>query len=145
MNNQTKSNSRLSNPWVYFVATFAWTWLIWGVAILKGLTMETGAVFGLLGVIGPMVMGIAFTYLTRDRAGWRDYWKRVIDFKRISARWYLVIFLFVPILIILSALLDVISGGSGATWGEAARNLLTNPVSIIPSILFASLIPFIEE
>jgi len=145
MNNQTKSNSALSSPWIYFVATFAWTWLIWGVAILMGATIETGAVYGLLGVIGPMVMGIAFTYLTRDREGWRDYWKRVIDFKRISGKWYLVIFLFVPILIILSALLDVISGGSGATWGEAARNLLTNPVSIIPSILFASLIPFIEE
>ena len=145
MSNQTKSNSRLSSPWAYFIATFAWTWLIWGVAILMGATIETGAVFGLLGVIGPMVMGIAFTYLTRDQEGRRDYWKRVIDFKRIPGKWFLVIFLFVPILIILSALLDIITGGSGATWGEAARNVLTNPVSILPSILFASLIPFIEE
>jgi len=140
-----KARSILSNPWIYILATFTWTWLIWGVAILTGATMETGAVYGLLGVIGPMVMGIAFTYLTRDREGRRDYWKRVIDFKRIPGRWYLVIFLFVPVLNILSALFDVISGGSGATWGEAARNLLTNPLSIIPSILFATLIPFIEE
>src|SRR5215216_1660767 len=145
MNNQTNSNSILSTPWFYFVATFAWTWLIWGVAILTGATMETGAVYGLLGVIGPMVMGISLTYLTRDREGRLDYWKRVIDFKRIPGKWYLVIFLFVPILIILSALLDVINGGYGATWGEAARNLLSNPLSIIPSILFSSLIPFIEE
>jgi hypothetical protein len=39
----------------------------------------------LLGVLGPMVTGIWFTYLTRDRAGRRDYWARVIDVKRI--RW----------------------------------------------------------
>ena len=143
--NKNSSKSMWCRPWVYFVATFAWTWLIWGVAILKGLTMETGAVFGLLGMIGPMVMGIAFTYLTRDREGRRDYWKRVIDFKRIPGRWYLVIFLFVPVLNVLAALLDVMTGGSGATWGEAARNVLSNPVSIIPSILFASLIPFLEE
>src|SRR3990172_8899633 len=115
MNNQTKSNSTLSSPWIYFLATFAWTWLIWGVAILMGATMETGAVFGLLGVIGPMVMGISFTYLTRDQEGRRDYWKRIIDFKRIPGRWYLVIFLFVPILNILAALLDVMTCGSGAT------------------------------
>lgn len=146
MNENLKTTRpKLAAPWIYFVATFAWTWLIWGVAILMGATMETGAVFGLLGVIGPMVMGISFTYLTRDQQGRRDYWKRIIDFKRIPGRWYLVIFLFVPVLNILAALLDVISGGSGATWGEAARNVFSDPVSILPSILFASLIPFLEE
>jgi membrane protease YdiL (CAAX protease family) len=92
-----------------------------------------------------MVTGIAFTYLTRDKAGRRDYWKRIIDFKRIPFKWYPVIFLFVPALNSLAALLDRMTGGSGATWGESALNLLTDPASIIFSILFASMIPFIEE
>jgi membrane protease YdiL (CAAX protease family) len=111
------------------------------------LSMETaaGLVLVLLAALGPMVMGIAFTYLTRNRDGRRDYWKRIIDFKRIPARWYLVIFLFVPILNGLAALLDVLIGGTGATWGETALNALTNPASIILSILFATLFPFIEE
>lgn len=145
MNEKTKST--LATPWIFFVATFAWTWLFWGMAILLGANMETamGLVLLLLGVMGPMVTGIGFTYLTRDKEGRRDYWKRIISFKRIPARWYLVIFLFVPVLNILAALLDVLTGGSGATWGEAALNLVSNPLSIIPSILFASLIPFIEE
>lgn len=145
MNEKTKST--LATPWIFFVATFAWTWLFWGVAILLGANMETamGLVLLLLGVMGPMVTGIGFTYLTRDKEGRRDYWKRIISFKRIPARWYLVIFLFVPVLNILAVLLDVLTGGSGATWGEAALNLVSNPLSIIPSILFASLIPFIEE
>jgi membrane protease YdiL (CAAX protease family) len=117
------------------------------VAIITGATVETaaGGIPMLLGVIGPMVTGIAFTYLTRDREGRRDYWKRVIDFKRIPGKWYLVIFLFVPILNVLAALVDVVAGGTGATWGEAARNVLTDPSSIVLSILFSSLIPFIEE
>lgn len=138
---------KLAAPWIYFVTTYAWTWLIWGIAILLGVSMEaaTGFVILLLGVIGPMVTGIGFTYLTRDKEGRRDYWKRIISFKRIPARWYLVIFLFVPVLNILAALLDILTGGSGATWGEAARNFIPNPLSVIPSILFASLIPFIEE
>ena len=145
MNEKTKTT--LATPLVFFVATYAWTWLIWGVAIFLGVNMETaiGFVLLLLGVMGPMVTGIGFTYLTRDKEGRRDYWKRVISFKRIPARWYLVIFLFVPVLNILAALLDVLTGGSGATWGEAVLNVVSNPLSIIPSILFASLIPFIEE
>ena len=138
---------KLASPWIYFLATYIWSCLFGGTAILMGISMETatGLVLVLLAAIGPMVMGIAFTYLTRDKKGRRDYWKRIIDFKRIPARWYLVITLFVPFLNSLAALLDKLAGGSGATWGEAALNLLTNPASIILSVLFASLFPFIEE
>jgi uncharacterized protein len=137
----------VASPWIYFVATFAWTWLIWGMAIVLGISMETAMGLGilLLGALGPMVTGIGFIYLTRDKEGRCDYWKRVISFKRIPARWYLVIFLFAPILNILAALLDSLTGGGGTTWGEAVLNFVPDPLSLIPSILFASLIPFIEE
>ncbi len=137
----------LASPWVYFLATYLWSGLFGGLAILMGLSMEsaTGLVLVLLAALGPMVMGIAFTYLTQDNEGRRDYWKRVISFKRITAKWYLVIFIFVPILNGLAALLDVLTGGTGATWGETSLNALTNPASIILSILFATLFPFIEE
>ncbi len=137
----------LASPWVYFVATYIWSGIFGGLAILMNLSMETaaGLVLVLLAALGPMVMGIAFTYLTRDTEGRRDYWKRVISFKRIPAKWYLIIFIFVPILNGLAALLDTLTGGTGATWGETALNALTNPASIILSILFATLFPFIEE
>lgn len=137
----------IASPWTYFLATYIWSGIFGGLAILMDLSMETaaGLALVLLAALGPMVMGIAFTYLTRDNEGRRDYWKRIIDFKRIPARWYLVILLFVPILNGLAALLDVLTGGTGATWGEAALNFLTNPSSIILSILFATLFPFIEE
>ncbi len=138
---------KLASPWIYFLATYIWSSIFGGIAILMDISMETasGLVLVLLAAIGPMVTGITFTYLTRDKAGRRDYWKRIIDFKRIPATWYLVILLFVPILNSLAAMLDKLTGGSGATWGEAALNFLTNPSSIILSILFASLFPFIEE
>lgn len=143
----TSSTSNLSSPWIYFAATFAWTWSLWILALLLGLSMDTAAGFAmlLLGVLGPMVTGIGFTYLTYGQEGRRDYWRRVIDFRRIGARWYLVILLFAPILNVLAALLDMLLGGIGATWGDAALNFVVAPLSIIPSILFATLIPFIEE
>jgi membrane protease YdiL (CAAX protease family) len=146
-NNLRTTRPALASPWIYFLATYIWSGIFGGLAILMNLSMETvaGLVLVLFAAIGPMVTGIVFTYLTRDTEGRRDYWKRVIDFKRISARWYLVIFLFVPILNGVAALLDMLIGGMGGTWGEAALNFLTNPSSIILSILFSSLFPFIEE
>jgi hypothetical protein len=61
-------NEKLKSAWVYFAATYAWTYLFWLAAILTGANMETGQgiVLLLLGLIGPMVTGIAFTYLTKD-------------------------------------------------------------------------------
>lgn len=64
-----------------------------------------------------MVAGIALTYLTQDRQGQRDYWRRVADFKRISPGWYAVILLTVPAVVALAALLDVLFGGHGARLG----------------------------
>ena len=146
----TKLNTtrpKLATPWIYFIATFVWTWSLWGLAILNGSNMESGEGIGLLllGVAGPTITGILFTYLTRDKEGRRDYWKRVIDFKRIPAVWYLVIFLLVPAMHLSAALLDGLFGGSGSTWGEVVRGAATNPLSILFSAMFATLIPFIEE
>ena len=97
---------KLASPWIYFAATFALTWLFWGLAIVTGSSMETpqGGMLMLLGVSGPTIIGITFMSLTRDKQGRRDYWKRVRDFRRIPLKWYLVIFLFVPMLSILAAL-----------------------------------------
>jgi len=139
--------SKLSSPWVFFAATFTWTWLFWILAILLGLNMDTtaGVALLLLGVLGPMVTGIVFTYLTYDKKDRRNYYQRIIDFKRVGVKWYLIILLFVPILNFLASIIDVLLGGSGITWGESMLNFFVDPVSIIPSIFYAFLIPFIEE
>lgn len=147
---QTISKSpppKLSNPWVYFGLTFAWTWAFWFLAASLDIGMDTaaGIIMLFLGVLGPMVTGITFTYPTQDKAGQRDYWLRIVDVRRINWRWYLVIFLSIPFLNIVAALVDGFLDGSGATWGEALQNFTTQPFGIVLSILFASLIPLIEE
>jgi uncharacterized protein len=140
-------NQKAASPWIYFLVTFVWTWFFWILAALLGLSVEepAGGILLLIGVLGPMVTGIGFTYQTYDKKNRRDYFKRIFDFKRISAKWYLVILLFVPILNLLAALIDFMLGGKGTSWGEAALNFVEEPLSIVPSILFTTLIPFIEE
>lgn len=138
---------KLASPWIYFAATFLWTWLLWGLAIFQGSDMESGegVILLLLGVAGPTITGITFNHLTHDKAGRRGYWKRVIDVTRISSVWYMVIILIVPAMHVISAVLDNLFGGGGSTWGELVHNFAANPLSLLYSILFATLIPFIEE
>lgn len=137
----------LANPWTYFAATFAWTWLLWSIVIARGYSMESGPGFLLLiiGVTGPTLTGIAFTYLTRDREGRRDYWRRVVDVRRIPAAWYAVILLFALAVNLGAAGVDRLLGGTGATWGEALTGFVANPLSLVFAILFATLIPLLEE
>jgi membrane protease YdiL (CAAX protease family) len=145
--NTNSSKSIFSSPWVFFGLALGWSWLFWILAILLGLSLETplGAILGLLGLLGPMVAGIISTYLTHDNEGRRDYWLRLIDLKRIGTRWYLVIFLFVPVLFILAILFDILSGGSGAAWEESALQIFVAPWRIIPFALSIFFVGPLEE
>ncbi len=147
--NQTAASARerFSSPWLFFAVTFLWTWLFWLAAAGLGLGMDqpVGGLLMVLGMLGPMLAGIAFTYFTRDREGRRDYCDRIIDFRRIAFRWYLIVFLLVPALTAAAAVLDFVLGGRGATWGEVILNFASEPWAIIPSALFSLIIPFVEE
>ena len=124
----------IASPWVFFVSVYCWTWSFWFAAAALGTSVETtpGSVLLRLGLLGPMLGGIAFTYLTRDRQGRREYWSRVIALRRIPATWYLVILLFAPALMTLALLLDVASGGSVApALRERASSLVAAPAVVI--------------
>jgi membrane protease YdiL (CAAX protease family) len=128
-------SSKRSSLWFFFALVYGWSWLFWVPAVLSGLKFDEAPVPILiaLGGIGPMVAGIALTYLTQDREGRRDYWRRVADFKRISPGWYAVTLLTVPVLMAFAVLLDVLSGGRGA---HLEARFQSNPVSILPFAVF---------
>ena len=142
------SLSALSSPWLFFALVLGWSWLFWVPAAVLKISVETapGAVLGLMGLLGPMLGGILFTYLTHEKEGRRDYWQRVVDMKRIGTRWYLVIFLFVPILMGVTALFDILAGEPLDTFREVFAPLLTRPLALIPMVLSIFFIgPFPEE
>jgi membrane protease YdiL (CAAX protease family) len=144
----TSSVSKMSSPWLFFVLALGWSWLFWIPAAVLGLSFRTpaGALLGLVGMLGPMLAAIGLTYFTEGVEGKRDYWLRIVDFKRIGPRWYLVIFLFVPVLMSVTACLDILSGGSAEPFKQAARPFLSSPLSIIPYALVTMFIgPFPEE
>jgi len=63
-------------------------------------------------VFGPSLAGMILVQLTYTREARRDFWRRVIDFKRISVGWYFLIILIFPVLTAISIFLDVLMKGS---------------------------------
>lgn len=95
-----------------------------------------------------MLGGISFAYLTQDEDGWREYCSRIIDAKRIGASWYLVIFLFAPVLMAIAVLLDVAFSGNVALAqiGNRVSPFLSAPWTIIPFVFQVFFYgPFPEE
>ena len=94
-----------------------------------------------LGGFSPAIAGILMVYGTNDEETIRDYWRRIFDFKRIGARWYLPIVLLYPACILLSFAvsrtpLDL----------TPLSELLQNPAYFLTTAAFIFLVgPFSEE
>lgn len=141
------SSPPLSRPWVFFCLALGWSWLSWMPLVVLKLAIGTpvGSVCAALGLLGPGVAGITCTYLTQGKEGRLDYWTRVIDVKRVGARWYATILLFVPILFALAVLLEILSGGAGAQWEESALRIWSQPWAIVPFALGIFFVGPLEE
>jgi hypothetical protein len=75
-------------------------------AALSALSSEEPLVVALriLSGTGPMAIAVALTCATRDFEGRSDYWRRVVDFRRIRPEWYVVILLLAPAVMGVAAL-----------------------------------------
>jgi membrane protease YdiL (CAAX protease family) len=131
------SYSRRSNPWHYFALVFGWSWLFWIPAALLGRSVSAfpANLLLYLGGVGPLLAALVLTYLTQDRAGRRDFWRRAIAFRRISGGWYGVIVLTFPALIGIAVVLDLLAGGSLPQF-ERVAGFLSRPLSFLPFAFF---------
>lgn len=126
-----------SSTWLFFLLTFGLSWGFWALAAWLSVSSET--VLTLLlhyaGGLMPTVVAVALIYFRHTRDFRRDFWRRVIDFKRIGIKWYGVVLLTVPVLTALGALVDWLWGGSGLTL-EVAERFVQQPWMFVPFALF---------
>jgi membrane protease YdiL (CAAX protease family) len=122
-----------ANVWSFFAATYAASWLIWLPAILWR-EAEPKLLFVVLGAFVPSTIGILFIYLTQDRAGRQDFWRRVIDLRRIDWRWWAVIVLAFPLTYTLSGVAFTLLGGDLPPLKEILAQL-ANPGLVIQLVV----------
>jgi membrane protease YdiL (CAAX protease family) len=80
--------------------------------------------------------------------GWVEYWRRIIDARRIPARWYVIIVFSAPCLFAAAVLFDVVWSGPTALSliREKLAPFLTAPSTIFPFLLRVLVYgPFPEE
>jgi len=141
---------RSTSIWLFFVVAFDASWPFWSVAVFMGLSVEgpSGEVLFRVGLLGPLVAGILFAWLGRSDGSWREYWMRLADPRRIAARWYAVILLFMPALMALAVLWDMAfeTGTAFPLIGRRMAPFVANPALIAPTLLNILLLgPLSEE
>lgn len=129
------NDNRQQSPYIFLGLTFDISWLFWVTAALTGKDASTlpGTLLIALGGIGPMASALILLFATGDREARRDYWQRIIQFRRIGPGWYAVILLILLVLNGLAILLDMLLGGSGAA---LADRFASQPLIILPFIVF---------
>jgi uncharacterized protein len=85
-----------AGPWRpgwFFVLTFIWSWLFWGAAAATDRSWNSPIVLVLFAVggAGPVLAAGVLLRLCGDRDVERDFWRRVLDARRVPGRWWTVV------------------------------------------------------
>ncbi|TFF97080.1 MAG: CPBP family intramembrane metalloprotease [Promethearchaeota archaeon] len=124
-------------PWQYFIFTYIWSWSFWIPAVLLRKNVFDFPNFLLLGLggLGPFIVSISLTYFKEDREVWRDFWKRVIDVRRIGFVWLAVAIFMAPLVCSLGIITGILFNGVFPSF-ETAVEYLSNPIGFIFYLFF---------
>lgn len=132
-------------PWQFLILAYGWTWLCWiPVALTRQDYQASPLLLSIifLGVFGPGFAGIWLTYREGGKSGGRDFWQRVIDFRRIRPVWVALLLLFFPALHLISILLYRWLGGAPPEFAflkEVTAVPLGVPAAVVLYLLQAAL------
>ena len=132
MDEKKTNSNHLPRLAAFFALAFAFSWTLWVPSAVSGEDVNTfpWIIAYTLSGFGPSLAGILMTYLEKSPKGQRQFWKRAIDFKRISAGWYVFIILIFPFLFGLGFLTNFLLINSVPRL-ETFTQLLSNPANLI--------------
>jgi membrane protease YdiL (CAAX protease family) len=145
--NKVQNSSRpLDGLWLYVLLTFALSWITWGIGIASGMSLarSPGILVYSVGGSFPSIIGVILLYRYTPQ-GERDFWRRLVSFKQISAGWWAFIVLWMPAIMLLSVgisyLLDLPAPGY-----VAIHQIAANPAILVTLLLqFLIIGPLTEE
>ncbi len=134
-------------PWLYLFLAYGLAWLFWIPAALTRQNYQQSPLLlalMFLGTFGPGIAGMVLTYHEQGTAGWKDYWQRVFDFRRISLKWYVLILLLYLVLQLIAVAITKWLGGNPPDFAFV-KEYLSAPVGILAVVILYLLQAGLEE
>ena len=122
-----RGEGRGGAPYLYFLFTFAWTWLFWWSAALSGVSWGSPITFALYaaGGVGPILTAAFLVHFREGPEARRSFWRSVVDWRRIPALWW-------PLILVLAvapyAVGRLASGSAGPWLGVGAATILVSGI-----------------
>lgn len=118
--------------YLFFALTYGLSWIFTIPTAISGQNVTTTLwlIPYVLGGFGPSGAGIIMVYRTETKEERRDFWKRVIDFKRISVRWLLFILFLYPALFGISFFLNGLLENPLAEF-KTLEQIAANPILLV--------------
>jgi membrane protease YdiL (CAAX protease family) len=139
---------RAGFPWRFTVLTFAISWGLWGLIAASGSGLDGGLVVGLayvLGGFGPTIAALVLVRRRRSGASWADLSARLFEVERVRARWWAVILLLYPV-VVLSAYLVGGLAFPGTVGLPGSSGLLSQTTSLLVlNVLFILVVGPVSE
>jgi membrane protease YdiL (CAAX protease family) len=131
-----QSFSAQTRPWLFLAITLGLTWLFGFAAVILQDRLPDALVLVLAygGGLAPVTVAASLAW-RHGRAFRRDFWQRIVDWRRIGWRWLAVILLFFPLKTILAGAIDVALGGWGIE-AEGLTRLVAQPAFVVPTLIF---------
>jgi len=85
----------------FFIFSFLFSWLVWLAIIFFAPAEDLLLPLIFLGAFGPSLVTIFLMLLRGNKEEQKDFWDRIINFKRIGWKWYLVILFIFPLILLL--------------------------------------------
>lgn len=102
------------SPLKFTLATFIFSWLLQGIAILSGQSSKDfpAILFYIIGGCGPSLVALFFVWRNFNVEHRREFWSRVFSLSRIHSVWWFVTLVAVPATMLLGVWVDSLLGGT---------------------------------
>lgn len=99
------------HPREFFLMTFLFSWLVWGMIIIFPPTDNFFVPLLFLGAFGPSIVALFFVSLEGGIQSLKEFANRIWNPGRINWKWYLFIFLFFPGVLVIGYSIIFLIGG----------------------------------
>jgi membrane protease YdiL (CAAX protease family) len=141
-NNDTEKH--LWRKWLFFILALGWSWSFWIPLIFLNLVFNTmpGIILYSIGGLGPAFSAVFLVRTSQRKDEAREFWHRIIDFRRVPWPWLLASLLIPPVIAILSLLVSRFLSTEFTEW-QPMWLLIQSPVIfiffLISTLLFGPL------